>query len=134
MNYQMTFEKTVKKIWLVIGHPLQLPLAQVIAQNAPAGVEFPLVISRHKYWKYIDLTVFPKYFTSFRFFEPIYYAHSVRQLIQTLKRMFATKKLMATLPVGKNDVIVSLEVWNYIENLFTTIYSANKQLFLCPEG
>lgn len=117
-----------------MGHPLQLPLAMAIAQNKPAETECHLIISRHKYWKYVDLEEFTRYFASVRFFEPIYYAHSVRQLIQTLKRMSAAKKLMATLPVGKDDVIVSLEVWNYIENLFTTIYSANKQIFLCPEG
>ncbi|KKW09108.1 MAG: hypothetical protein UY44_C0005G0025 [Candidatus Kaiserbacteria bacterium GW2011_GWA2_49_19] len=117
-----------------MGHPLQLPLAIAIARYAPPRIACRLVISRHKYWSYIDRTELRRDFADVCFFEPIYHAHTLKALVRVLRRISAVKKEMVSLPVKPDDVIVSLEVWNYIENIFTTVHRKNKQVFLCPEG
>lgn len=120
--------------WLIMGHPLQLPLALAIALNPPPDCKFNLLVSRHKMWKNIEIDEYRKYFGQIIFFEPIYYAHGLREAIAIISKLRRTKQQIANLPVKKHDVLVSLEVWNYIENLVTTVFKNNKQIFLCPEG
>lgn len=123
-----------QKIWIVMGHPLQLPLAMTIAINKPAEIECHLLVSRHKYWKYIDEEEAKKYFSTVRFFEEIPYAHGVKELLRIIRALRKTKRAIKAIPIDPSDIIISVEAWNYVENLVTTVHKDNKQIFLCPEG
>src|SRR3990167_10366735 len=83
-NIPDQFQKT---IWIVMGHPLQLPLAIAIARYAPPRIACRLVISRHKYWSYIDRTELRRDFADVCFFEPIYHAHTLKALVRALRRI-----------------------------------------------
>lgn len=121
-------------VWIIMGHPLQLPLALAIVQSPPPDLKFNLVVSRHKMWKNIPVDEYRPYFDQIIFFEPIYYAHGLREAYAIIKKLRHTKQQIAKLPIKKHDILVSLEVWNYVENLVTSVFKNNRQIFLCPEG
>ncbi len=125
-------ESKQKNLWIIIGHPRQIAMALVLSKNF--SKEFPcnLVISRNKYWKTIAIDEYRPLFKSITFFEPIYHTHSVKQLFQAVRDVFKTKAAMRRLPVNPDDVLISLEVWNYIENIMTTVWRKNKQILIYP--
>lgn len=122
-----------KRIWIIIGHPMQLPLAAGIAKNYAEKFEFHLLVSRHKYWSKVDLNSYPEVFTTTTFFPPVYYAHGLRALYRAYRNLLELKKRAKKLPISREDIIVSCEMWNYVENVITTIFASNKQIFLCFE-
>ena len=127
----MTSEQK-KNLWIILGHPRQIAMALVLSKNF--SKEFPchLVISRNKYWKTIEIDEYRPLFKSITFFEPIYHTHSIKQLFQAVRDVYKTRAAMRKLPVAPQDILVSLEVWNYIENIMTTVWRQNKQILIYP--
>lgn len=120
-------------IWIIIGHPRQLTLALVLTKYFSSQYPCHLVISRHKYWQTINLEEYRALFKSITIFEPIYHTHSIKELFQMISNLFKTKAAMRKLPIKPDDILISLEVWNYIENLMTTVWHKNKQFLIYPE-
>lgn len=123
-----------KTVWIIMGHPLQLPLALAIAREAPENLQCNLLVSRHKMWKNIETAELASNFKIIIFFEPIYYADSILEIGKIIFALIKTRKMIRKLPIKTEDILLSLEVWNYVENLITTVFAKNKQILLCPEG
>src|SRR3990167_8612137 len=101
-----------KTVWIIMGHPLQLPLALAIAREAPENLQCNLLISRHKMWKNIETAELASNFKIIIFFEPIYYADSILEIGKIIFALIKTRKMIRKLPIKTEDILLSLEVWN----------------------
>lgn len=125
----MTTDK--KKIWIILDHPWQLSLALAIRAACPINTSFNLIISRHKYWKSIEGDSYQGQFNQVLFFEEPERAHNLKGAFRFIKSVKELRKQIEKLPVGEEDVFLTLSYFKYVENIMTSVFSRNKQIFLC---
>lgn len=120
-----------KKIWIILDHPWQLMLALSIRSASPDNFKYGLIISRHKYWSHIDIEKYRGFFEQIFFFEEPIHVHSFRQMLQFLRQCKHLRQAVRKIPIGKSDVLVTISYAKYLENILTTEFISNKQIFLC---
>src|SRR3989344_6027515 len=122
-----------KTVWLIIDHPWQLLLALGLKICAPSDLVFNLLISKHKYWKSMDIGKYQNYFGRIYFFDDPERTHSIKGIVKFLSQMLALKKQVRTLSVGKDDILVTLSYFRYFESIVTSVFAKNQQIFVCRE-
>lgn len=125
----MTTDK--KKVWINLDHPWQFLLALGIRYASPENIEYGLIISRHKYWKLVDIDSYRNLFTQIYFFDEPERTHSVKEVFQFIKSAKEIYRQMEKIPVGQDDIFLTLSYFKYVENIITSVFSKNKKIFLC---
>jgi len=117
-------------IWIILDHPWQLFLALAIVKSAPVHLQFRLVASKHKYWPRINLNQYLNKFEKVFFFDEPRRARSPLDAFRFLRQSRLLKIALKALPIGPNDILLTLCYYTYLENLLTAVFPRNRRVFV----
>lgn len=122
-----------KKVWIILDHPWQMLLAMAIHLGSPSSLRYGLLISRHKYWSVMNIDKYRPYFEEIFFFPEPQRANSIISAIKFAAQSQRLKKEVKRLPIKPADALLTLSYVKYAENIITTLFNKNRQIFLCRD-
>lgn len=114
-------------------HPQELFIALPLILNSPSNISYNLLIARHKYWKKVELACYQKSVNKILFFDQIFRAHSLKNMFTFLKKIKQARCEIKKLPIQPQDVLISFSHGNYIENVITSVFNKNRQIYICRD-
>jgi hypothetical protein len=119
---------------MVLEHPMQFSIALALAAHWRDRVSaINLLVSSHPYWKRVDIDLYRDKFDGISFMErPDYTWHPIR-VIRWLRQIWSLKRRIKRLGINRNDVIVGLSVFSYLENIVLSTHPENLKIAVIPE-
>lgn len=130
-----------RKTWIVVDHPQQLAIAIYVSRSIKQilGYKSNLVISKHAYWKKLNVDKYRKEFAKIREFERLDYPPpTLSNLYQfalsglLFFKLFALKAFVLNLKIQKNDLIIGLSTQQFLENMMISSYSETPNIEIVP--
>lgn len=121
------------KIWMIMEHPQEFFIALPIILDAPKNMVFGLIISKHKYWNTVEFSKYRNHFEEVFYFDQLTRVHKLKDIYQFIRLARKTKKDAQKLPIKQRDVLITFSHVNYVENIITTIFKNNKQIYVCRD-
>jgi|GEM_PF-6126074 len=124
-----------RNIWLILDHPNQLATALGLASYFDRKkYNLNLLISYHQYWDKVPPEIYQKLFDKWVIFErPDYTLHPFK-IIKNFLLISRTKKQVSGLKFDKNDIIIGLSIFHYLENITLSVYQSNVKIAVMPKA
>ncbi len=131
MNNQNHLMK--QKIWMVLDHPMQFSIALALAAYWRDKVSaINLLVSSHAYWNRVDIELYKDKFHEIFFVErPDYTWHPVH-IVRWLWQIWRLKRKIKLLGINRDDVIVGLSIFHYLENIVLSTHPENQKIAIMP--
>lgn len=122
-----------RKVWLVLDHPQQFAIALgIVSHGGREKFIFNLLISPHSYWSKVDINLYKHQFDKIHFLErPDYTWHPIR-VLRMIFQILRLKKKIAQLGIPRNDIIIGLSIFHYLENIVLSMYPGNLKIAIMP--
>ena len=118
-----------KTIWVVIDHPLQIVQALGLSLYFSNQYNVKLLISKHHYWKGVDVRPFTSHFDEVHWFNKADFSWIFPREIWNL---WTNLRELNTLQVNSQDVFLILSDHTFLESLIISRFK-NKKLALLPK-
>jgi len=128
-----------KNFWIILDHPKQFLMALYLSihfKKKHKG-KINLLISKHEYWKYFDISKYEKHFDTIDWFKRLDYPppmmNKIKQFVAVLlliPQLFFLKLRLKLIPFGNKDVIIGLSLCQFLENMVLSINPSLKSISL----
>ena len=122
-----------RKIWMVIDHPQQFALA--LAIRSYFGREMfvvNLIISKHPYWDYVDISLYNNIFDNIVIFYRPDYTTNIYVFIKNFFSIVKLKREIMRLKIEPSDVIIGFSIFHYVENVILSLCKNNLKFAFMP--
>jgi len=125
----------IKSIWIIVDHPNQLATAIGLSSFINRQkYQINLLISNHPYWEKVPRELYQNTFDNIIIFERPDYSKYPHRILKNILLIFKIKREIKQLNFRKNDIIVGLSVFNYLENIVLSVHKKCIKIAMMPIG